>query len=80
MQHIGYIWENGNTPGKLAIVKSRESYDEFLNLRIFFLRLVWHIPADLNNLVEVFFAVDGHRHVFICGHNLWIVTMCFLYL
>ena len=46
------------------------SFTGFRYLRELFSRLLWGIPADVDYLVKLIQAIDGHRHVIVRGHNL----------
>lgn len=73
IQQRGYIWENGNTQGKLKVACQYSLLlEECRNhhLRLFFARLFWRIPTNIDNFVEFFEVLDRHGHVVIGRNNL----------
>lgn len=62
MQHRGYICENGSTHGNLQTLVVRFGL-EIKNLHLLLSWLFWCVPTDVDDFVEFFKVLDGHRHV-----------------
>ncbi len=71
MQQSGYICENGNTHGNLIKLAVTRMTIRLLNAREVLGRLLWRIPADVDDLLILIKGINCHWHVVVCGYNLW---------